>query len=303
MKLYVIGNGFDRAHDLPTSYWDFRKYLDSFYPEFLQQLEEHHFLYPGASDKMRKDTLWSEFELKLANIDENMITEPIQHIDLGLEDGSEIGIEDTLYYHFSNDTEYISSLSKYLKQWVRTIKIRDCKAKSSLLLPTDYYITFNYTAILERTYKIPENHITHIHGSLREKDGNPVIGHGNIDCIRLANEKLEEAQNLFDERSTSMYRILKEYYEKTLKHTERYILKLSSIRELSPTEIAVIGLSIADVDKPYIREIDNLTGNQVTWIGYYRGNPDKIRSELQKCDIPSNRIRMVSSAELFDLNE
>ena len=24
--LFVIGNGFDRAHGLKTSYWDFRKY-------------------------------------------------------------------------------------------------------------------------------------------------------------------------------------------------------------------------------------------------------------------------------------
>ena len=35
--LYVIGNGFDIAHGLDTSYWNFREYLDDIYPEFLQE--------------------------------------------------------------------------------------------------------------------------------------------------------------------------------------------------------------------------------------------------------------------------
>ena len=32
-KLFIIGNGFDREHDLPTSYWDFRKYVLTLYPD------------------------------------------------------------------------------------------------------------------------------------------------------------------------------------------------------------------------------------------------------------------------------
>lgn len=27
MTLYILGNGFDLAHELPTAYWDFRTYL------------------------------------------------------------------------------------------------------------------------------------------------------------------------------------------------------------------------------------------------------------------------------------
>lgn len=37
--LYIIGNGFDIAHKLDTSYWDFRVYLARTYPEFLQEFE------------------------------------------------------------------------------------------------------------------------------------------------------------------------------------------------------------------------------------------------------------------------
>jgi len=41
MKLYIIGNGFDREHGLATTYWDFRGYLESCYPDFLSEFEEH----------------------------------------------------------------------------------------------------------------------------------------------------------------------------------------------------------------------------------------------------------------------
>ncbi len=39
-RLFIIGNGFDRAHNLPTSYWDFRKYIMTRYPD----AESHYFI-------------------------------------------------------------------------------------------------------------------------------------------------------------------------------------------------------------------------------------------------------------------
>ena len=40
MTLYILGNGFDLAHGLPTKYWDFRMYLNAVHPEFLEAFEE-----------------------------------------------------------------------------------------------------------------------------------------------------------------------------------------------------------------------------------------------------------------------
>ena len=39
MKLFIIGNGFDIAHNLNTSYGDFRDYLEKENWEFLSSLE------------------------------------------------------------------------------------------------------------------------------------------------------------------------------------------------------------------------------------------------------------------------
>lgn len=71
MTLYILGNGFDLAHKLPTAYWDFRTYLKSAHPEFLEAFEEHYDIYPSMSDEAKKEYLWNRFESNLANIDED----------------------------------------------------------------------------------------------------------------------------------------------------------------------------------------------------------------------------------------
>ena len=75
MTLYILGNGFDLAHKLPTAYWDFRTYLKSAHPEFLEAFEEHYDIYPSMSDEAKKEYLWNRFESNLANIDEDSLAE------------------------------------------------------------------------------------------------------------------------------------------------------------------------------------------------------------------------------------
>ena len=72
MTLYILGNGFDLAHKLPTAYWDFRTYLKSAHPEFLEAFEKHYDIYPSMSDEAKKEYLWNRFESNLANIDEDL---------------------------------------------------------------------------------------------------------------------------------------------------------------------------------------------------------------------------------------
>ena len=46
----------------------------------------------------------------------------------------------------------------------------------------------NYTAVLERVDGISEGRIIHIHGSLRDHECDPVLGHGNIERIEQIDE-------------------------------------------------------------------------------------------------------------------
>ena len=83
--LFVIGNGFDRAHGLKTSYWDFRKYLEKYAEDFLVQMENLYSIAPferldkrfkkNKNIQNRRDdaiykTLWKNFEYGLGEANE-----------------------------------------------------------------------------------------------------------------------------------------------------------------------------------------------------------------------------------------
>lgn len=304
MKLFIIGNGFDKGHGLQTGYWDFRIYLENLYPEFLYGFEQHYYIYPKSDDAAKKKLLWNEFESNLANIDEDIIIENAVSIDMNLESG-DVGIEDTLYDYFTEEYKYIEQLAKYLKQWVRTIRIKGIQQKTDFInnANDDIYITFNYTAVLETVYGIDEKKIIHIHGSLRQRDDEPVLGHGNTNRMDKIQEKLQEAENEYDEKEISIYRVVKDYYRHTFKDTNRYMNKLSYIPCEEIDEIIVIGHSVAGVDTTYFRNIDMFTKKKAFWkVYYYSDNERKlIKGRLINCGINSNRIDMKQAYDFYNL--
>ena len=302
MKLYIIGNGFDRGHNLPTSYWDFRMFLENAHPEFLASFEEHYGIYSGMTDSDKGLLLWNEFETNLVNIDEGTIIDNAVRIDMDLESG-DVGIKDTLYYFFSEEYAHIRKLPAYLKQWVRTIKIRDTQKRTSLITNDSIYLTFNYTAVLENVYGIEASRITHIHGSLRDYDIDPVIGHGNQARIQNIHNQKEEAQNLFDEKWESICSVIEEYYRNTLKDVDKYSYALHKLSGKDIDEIFVIGHSLAGVDMPYFREIDSLTENKLSWNVYFY-NPDeqaKFKANLISVGIEESRIHLIPATEFYNL--
>lgn len=304
MELYIIGNGFDLGHGLSTTYWDFRQYLYNMYPEFLHDFEEHYYIYPAMKNEEKKKLLWNELETNLANIDEDIIIENALSIDMNLESG-DVGIEDTLYYYFRHEYRYIQKLAKYLKQWIRTIRIRDICRKTSQINNSKeaLYITFNYTALLETTYKIEPNKITHIHGSLRERDGEPILGHGNKEKIDRIQENIKQAERLFDEKKSSICRVVENYYKQTYKDVRRYMFKLIDLAEKEIDKIHVIGHSIAGVDQLYFKNIDILSKKKAKWIVYYYREDErqKLYSNLIDCEIDGSRIDMLPCNQFYDI--
>ena len=302
MKLFIIGNGFDIGHKLQTKYWHFRTYLENRYPDFLTAFEAHYDIYPNMSDNEKSNLLWNEFETNLANIDEDTIIEKGSSIEMALESG-DVGIEDTLYDYFSEEFDYIKLLAKYLKQWVRTIKIRDVQKASTFITNNNFYVTFNYTALLETVYGVSLSKIIHIHGSLREYDIDPVLGHGNQERISVINKKRIEAENLFDEKSTSICKVVEGYYKTTFKDVNRYAMRLSNVSNFGYDEICVIGHSLAGVDMRYFKEIDLLTKSCLIWKVYYYNfdEKEKLKRNLISAGINENRIILVCATEFYNI--
>ena len=218
-------------------------------------------------------------------------------------EGGDVGIDDTLYQHFSDEYSYIERLAKYLKQWVRTIKICDTEKKSSLITNEAAYITFNYTAVLENVYGISPSKITHIHGSLRQYDIEPVLGHGNQERIKHIRKKREEAESVLDEKWSCICRVVEDYYKKTFKDVNHYSIRFPRLDAKTINEICVIGHSLAGVDRTYFNKIDNMTLGKLNLEGLlllFR-KKEKLRNNLIDAGIDSERIELVPASEFYDL--
>ncbi|AIQ35986.1 hypothetical protein R50345_15985 [Paenibacillus sp. FSL R5-0345] len=304
MKLFVIGNGFDRGHGLATNYWDFRKYLKNIDPDFLRSFEEHYYIYPRSDEKAKREMLWNELETNLANIDEEVIVEQAVNIDMGLESG-DVGIEDTLHQYFSDEYEYINQLAVHLKRWVRTIRIRDVRPRTTFIDKDNdaVYVTFNYTAVLETVYRVSEHRIIHIHGSLRQRDDDPVLGHGNKMRINNIQEKRHEAEQVFNEKEISICNVVEEYYKQTYKDITKYKYKLRRLQEKDIDEIIILGHSLAGVDIPYFNTIDTFSKQNALWKVYYFSECEMQRmfDSLVDCGIDAGRIEMIHSSEFYNM--
>jgi len=304
MRLFIIGNGFDIAHNLPTRYWDFRTYLKTNYPDFLEAFEQHYQIAPNDSEEHKKKLLWNEFETNLANIDEDIIIDDAVRIEMDLESG-DIGVEDTLRAYFRSEYKYINKLAIHLKQWVQSINVKNTSPKTSKINKNsdDFFINFNYTSVLESVYHVTPSNVLHIHGSLRSNDDDPILGHGNKKRIENIKAKKNDAQTRWDEKLISICHVIEEYYMATLKNVNNYMHKLSSLYKCRTREILVIGHSIAGIDLPYFKQIDEYTNRKALWNIYYydETKKDNMQKALESQGIPKKRIRMMEYTEFFDL--
>lgn len=306
MRLFIIGNGFDLAHDLPTQYWDFRTYLSRLYPDFLKSFEEHYQIYAGISEEYKRKLLWNTLETNLANIDEDVIIENALALDMGLESGP-TGIEDTLRIYFKEEYQYIDKLAVYLKRWVRTIKIRGAKPITSAINnnTNDLFINFNYTSVLENVYNIDSDKVVHIHGSLYDKDDDPILGHGNQNRIENIKARKNHAQISYNEVEVSICSVVNDYYNATYKNVRNYMYKLTYLARYAFNEIIVIGHSVAGIDLPYFEAIDDITRRKSEWKVYYFREYEKedIHQSLIDLGLVEKRFELIDSREFYNLKE
>ena len=179
MDLFILGNGFDRAHDMPCTYNDFHNFLknnkNKDLNEFAGRLEEIY----------SKEELWSDFEKALGNPNIDTINRINGLFDLNL-----FGVN------------FVKNINQAFKEWV--IKLDNCDRKAIYnLSKNDLYFNFNYTSTLEIQYGI--NNVMHIHGligkALFDLNHMFIVGHGekvNEDSIELVKETKKYTEEIID---------------------------------------------------------------------------------------------------------
>lgn len=174
--LYIIGNGFDLHHKLKTTYCDFRDFLktDKNYGELLK-LFARNFALPEKDG----DTEWNFFEevIKYSNsipFIKGYALNPLtinESCDLL---ASEIGkINDSLDPAFYS---WIQSIENEMNS-IKTLQ----NMEKTLIGDDSIYLSYNYTNVLERFYKISPKSILHLHGFFSEsKKESLFLGYGDL---------------------------------------------------------------------------------------------------------------------------
>lgn len=276
-KLFVLGNGFDLAHELPTSYEHFHQYLLETYPRARKLMptfgvsiretpdggidvdnnEAVAFIREAISQVEGDD--WWNVESSLAHL-------PFEDYLSDLEDCFDIDDDKELYRNVyrnedTSDAFYRVMLKfhKFLVDWVKSIDISDTSpiAKFEKLIDNedDYFLTFNYTCVLEDIYEANGDNVCHIHGAEYSCDSEILFGHGHV------RNEYESSHIGATESLTKIHSLLKKDTNRALDAAEFFFDDLSSVQE-----VYSIGFSFSEVDLIYIKRIcEACNTEKCTW--------------------------------------
>lgn len=306
MNLFIIGNGFDIAHGLPTKYDNFREYLDQEYWDFLIALEEQYNYRPESKIELVKNRLWKEFEKNLVSINETEIIEWGSSIDMGLE-GGDYDVLDHLEEYFHEHVINMADLNNYLKSWIENIDIKTTPKTDKIFGGSDdLFLNFNYTLLLEEIYGIESENILHIHGSIDvNEEFPPVIGHGDTAKISGVKELAAEASEYSDDKQEAICNVLVRFYEDSLKNVNYYLRTQSYFfKKLNEVEeVTVIGHSFGDVDLPYFKEVLQNIRNDAVWKIYYHEKEEEaiFKNKIISVGVSSDRINCLHTTDFYYL--
>ena len=249
--LIIIGNGFDLAHNIKSSYWDFREWLYKNGNTKLVNMMDVFF--------SNERDVWSGIEQAFGEYDEEAILDdcrPDEEFDIEHSLSSSARVEDSPMAFFQ---PVLEEFKDAFEEWVDNIDINGIKNVYHLD-PLCRYLTFNYTDTLETRYGIPINQIAHIHGS-RLNNEEYVVGHNNP---RNLSDAWDEDGLIFEQQAHEniiswMNGFVKDYESNITNHKE-FFNGLFGVKQ-----IITYGHSMAKVDWPYFAEIIKIVGINVPW--------------------------------------
>jgi len=162
MRLYIIGNGFDRNHGFETGYWNYREFLKKNYNNVLSDFESFQYVCLHTNDK------WTDLEDALTIDYESLMHDAVNNGYPDLSNDSDSRWND-LEVDLDTQLRFIHGFTgKFFYEWFINTDFSSPSHILSFLNVSDLYVTFNYTSTLENIYKIPDGNILHIHGHIKQ---------------------------------------------------------------------------------------------------------------------------------------
>ena len=233
--LYIIGNGFDIHHGIPSGYQKFRDWLkkeDDW--ETLTTIDDIF----GCCDS----DWWKHFEENLGSantLDIAMEEVRENYPDFGSDDFSDGDWYDAEIAVEQKFEDAYNIIRSAFRKWVATLPYGLEEKKLRLIKKGSVFINFNYSLTLEKLYHIPELQVLHIHGKSGGTD-ELVLGHGlsvkEIESMMEADEPTldEEGDDFVTQRAkgaaiNGVYEQRKKVDEIIKKHKEWF----DSLRDVS----------------------------------------------------------------------
>jgi len=287
-KLFVIGNGFDLHHNIPSKYSNFGEFCKFSDPKVYDLITNYLFV---------DGDFWNYFEDRLSTFDEDSVIDHASNflVSYGAEDW-----RDRDHHAFEYEIEQIvDGLSIRMRsrfaEWIRALPISTPGHFSPVrcIDRSASYLTFNYTPTLQQVYGVPDANVLHIHGKASAPDEEIILGHGweRVDEDKLSTSIDEDT----DIRVAGGYQLIDSYFARTFKPSELIVTRnrawFDSLKGIS--EIFVLGHSLADVDAIYFHEIVKQVGISARWIVSYHGDDNEARQRISAFGVPETQAAFV----------
>lgn len=299
-KLYIIGNGFDLWHGLPTAYKCYNCYMR-------RQNAHVHDRIGHIYNRANSNELWSDYENMLPWFD------IVKLVEKNIETWCKCSRSD-----FENAFDSLDNdLRGYFHEWVSQIDYSITNGKMMAIDANASFLNFNYTNTLDRLYDIRGHQVCYIHGDTGNNDHfRPVIGHGmesvksfvysKSDAINQCITKYGKIPNWAEDTNSFMQIIVDEivkFIADLKKDTEYYIVENEDWfnNQCNIKDVYVLGHSLSEVDAPYFRRIYNQSP-QATWHVSYYGEKEKKDRKEKLCKLIGEQPDKMH-VDLFELDD
>ena len=291
--LYIIGNGFDKHHDIPSGYQDYRHWLEEKdYWNILDIIDDIF----GCTN----DDWWKHFEDNLASAETLNIAyeEAFQNYpDFGSDyfrDSDWYDAELSVERKMNNAYEEI--LDSFY-EWV--IHLPHGNINKRLMIPKDksVFMSFNYTDTLENLYGISPERILYIHGKAGISN-DLVIGHGLSynEIEKRMGERVDAGDYVYQCAKDAAVYAVSEHQKKVDTIIESNQKWFSSLRDISC--IHIYGHSLGDVDLPYFHKVFECIEKKSVQIDYKNQNKKRIHQIMKKAHLHKDQYKIVELLSL-----
>lgn len=280
--LYVIGNGFDLFHKLPTHYKYFNLYVSENKKE-LKDFFEDYFSIDCIDD------YWNDFEESLGSFDYKSFYNVNNHIDIG-----DDNFRPSMFFSLEDEiielTEsFVDEIKDSFRDWLETIDFEDLIPMMKFNIDAKF-MTFNYTLLLEDVYKIDKNSVWHIHGHLGEDD--LIFGHNvELENSPELDENGDSNRTMSSDSLEASKYLLNEFFKPVNELIKKNKSFFSSLADVN--RVCVLGHSLNPIDVPYFVEINKYAKN-AQWEVSFFNEDEKLRhfKTLSQIGIAESNIEL-----------